>query len=48
MKAALVGSSLTVPVQDGSLLLGTWQQIVLRELDIRGGRSRTVVVTVAG
>jgi len=48
VKAALVGPSLTVPVEDGSLLLGTWQQIVLLELDIHGGRSRTVTVTVAG
>ena len=48
VKASLVGPSLTVPVEDGSLVLGTWQQIVLLELDIRGGRSRTVMVTVVG
>jgi secondary thiamine-phosphate synthase enzyme len=48
VKASLVGPSLTVPVEERALRLGTWQQIVLLELDIRGGRSRTVVVTVAG
>lgn len=46
VKAALVGPSLTVPVENGDLLLGTWQQIVLLELDIHGGRQRTVIVTV--
>jgi len=48
VKAALVGPDLTVPVADGELLLGTWQQIALLELDIHGGRNRTVVVTVSG
>lgn len=48
VKAALVGPSLTVPVEGGELLLGTWQQVVLLELDIHGGRTRTVIVTVSG
>ena len=47
VKAALVGPSLTVPVENGEILLGTWQQIVLLELDIHGGRQRTIVVTVS-
>jgi secondary thiamine-phosphate synthase enzyme len=47
IRAALVGPDLTVPVRNGSLLLGTWQQIVLVELDLRG-RSRTVHLTVTG
>lgn len=48
VKAALVGPSLTVPVQDGILVLGTWQQIVVLELDTRPRHDRRVVVTVMG
>jgi len=48
VKAALVGPSLTVPVENGQLLCGTWQQIVLLELDVNAGRKRTVVCTVTG
>lgn len=47
IRAALLGPDLTVPVRNGRLLLGTWQQIVLVELDLRG-RSRKVHLTVAG
>jgi secondary thiamine-phosphate synthase enzyme len=47
IRASIVGSDLTAPVRNGSLLLGTWQQIVLVELDLRG-RSRTVHITVSG
>lgn len=48
VKAALVGPSLTVPVEDGALLCGMWQQIVLLELDVNAGRARSVVCTVTG
>jgi len=48
VKAALVGPSITVPVEDGSLMCGTWQQLVLLELDVNAGRQRTVVCTVTG
>jgi secondary thiamine-phosphate synthase enzyme len=48
VKAALVGPSLTVPVIDGRLGCGTWQQIVLLELDVRSSRQRTIYVTVHG
>ncbi len=48
VKASVVGPSLSVPVADGELLLGTWQQIVFLELDIRSSRRRTIVVTVTG
>jgi secondary thiamine-phosphate synthase enzyme len=48
VKAALVGPSLTVPVADGHLMCGTWQQIVLLELDVNAGRKRTIVCTVSG
>jgi secondary thiamine-phosphate synthase enzyme len=47
VRAALLGPSLTVPVHGGNLLLGTWQQVILVELDIRP-RSRTIYVTVSG
>jgi secondary thiamine-phosphate synthase enzyme len=48
VKAALVGPSLTVPISGGSLMCGTWQQIVLLELDVNAGRERTVVCTLVG
>jgi secondary thiamine-phosphate synthase enzyme len=48
VKAALVGASLTIPVENGNLLCGTWQQIVLLELDVNAGRERTVICTVTG
>jgi secondary thiamine-phosphate synthase enzyme len=47
LQATLLGPSLTVPVRDGKPLLGTWQQIIHLECDIRP-RERTVVVTVLG
>ncbi len=47
VKASLVGPSLSVPFVDGVLTLGTWQQIVFVELDIRP-RRREVVVQVLG
>jgi secondary thiamine-phosphate synthase enzyme len=47
LQATLLGPGLTVPLRDGQLLLGTWQQIVLLECDIRP-RERTIVVTVLG
>ena len=47
LQATLLGPSLTVPIADGKLALGTWQQIFHLECDVRG-RQRTVVVTVIG
>ncbi|MCL6504336.1 MAG: secondary thiamine-phosphate synthase enzyme YjbQ [Pirellulales bacterium] len=47
LQATLLGPSLSVPVRDGRLVLGTWQQIIHLECDIRP-RERTVVVTVLG
>ncbi len=46
VKASCIGPSLTVPVANGALMCGTWQQVVLVELDVRPGRKRTIVVTV--
>lgn len=48
VKAALVGPSITVPVENGQLRCGTWQQLVLLELDVNAGRNRKVVCTVTG
>ena len=45
VKASCIGPSLTVPIANGALMCGTWQQVVLVELDVRPGRKRTVVVT---
>jgi secondary thiamine-phosphate synthase enzyme len=47
LQATLLGPSLSVPVADGKPLLGTWQQIMHLECDVRP-RRRTVVVTVMG
>jgi secondary thiamine-phosphate synthase enzyme len=47
LQATLLGPSLTVPLQRGRLVLGTWQQIVHLECDVKP-RQRTVVVTVLG
>src|SRR5881394_1251003 len=35
VRAALLGPSLSVPIVDGKLTLGTWQQIMLLEMDTR-------------
>jgi secondary thiamine-phosphate synthase enzyme len=48
VKAALVGPSLTLPVAESDLMCGTWQQVVLLELDVNAGRERTIVCTVIG
>ena len=47
LQATLLGPSLSVPVADGKPVLGTWQQIMHLECDVRP-RRRTVVVTVMG
>ena len=47
LQATLLGPSVTVPVAEGKLVLGTWQQIFHLECDVRG-RRRTIVVTVIG
>jgi secondary thiamine-phosphate synthase enzyme len=47
LQATLVGPSLVLPVTDGRPNLGTWQQIVHLECDVRA-RQRSVVLTVSG
>ena len=46
LRSALLGTSLTVPVVDGRLILGTWQQILFIDFDIRPRRRRLVVQIV--
>ena len=47
LQATLMGPSLTVPVADGKLVLGTWQQLFHLECDVKP-RDREIVVTVQG
>jgi secondary thiamine-phosphate synthase enzyme len=47
IRATLMGPGITVPVADGKLVLGTWQQIVIIDHDNRS-RSRKVFVQVMG
>jgi secondary thiamine-phosphate synthase enzyme len=47
VRASLVGPSLTVPFKNKSLMLGTWQQIVLIEMDTRP-RERKIVLQIVG
>ncbi len=44
IKAAMLGPGETIPVRNGRLLLGTWQAIMIVDLD--GPRRRRVIVTV--
>ncbi|MFX1485840.1 MAG: secondary thiamine-phosphate synthase enzyme YjbQ [Promethearchaeota archaeon] len=46
-RAAILGPSLTVPFVDKRLTLGTWQQIVFVELDVRP-RNRRLMVQIMG
>jgi secondary thiamine-phosphate synthase enzyme len=47
LQATLLGPSLTVPIADGKLMLGTWQQIFHLECDVRG-REPKVIITILG
>ena len=47
VRASLVGPSLALPVVEGRIPLGTWQQVVLLDFDTRA-RERQVVVNVVG
>jgi len=47
LQATMLGPSLTVPIKDGKLVLGTWQQIFHLECDIKP-RRRTIMVTAVG
>jgi secondary thiamine-phosphate synthase enzyme len=47
VRASLIGPSIALPVTDGRIPLGTWQQVVFMELDTRG-RQRQLSVTIIG
>ncbi len=47
LQSALLGTSFTVPVVEGKLTLGTWQQIVLIDCDTRP-RKRKITVQILG
>ena len=47
LRASFMGTSLCVPVADGKLQLGTWQQIVLVDFDVRP-RVRSYVIQLLG
>ena len=47
IKSSLLGSSVNIPIQNGRLLMGTWQGIYLCEHRNRGG-VRNLVITVLG
>ena len=47
VRAALLGPSLTVPFVDRHLMLGTWQQIIYVDFDVRP-RSRQIILQVMG
>ncbi len=47
VRAALLGPSLSLPVVDGELVLGSWQQITYCDFDNRS-RSRRLIVQIVG
>ena len=47
VRSALLGPSLHIPVIDGKLILGTWQQIVLLDFDNRP-RKRQIIMQILG
>lgn len=47
LQATLLGPSLSVPIRDGKLMLGTWQQVFHLECDVKP-RRRTIAITVLG
>lgn len=47
IRASLLGPSLSIPIVDGKLTLGTWQQIILVDFDTRS-RTRTVICQIIG
>lgn len=47
VRASLLGPSLTVPIKDGRVIRGTWQQLAFMELDV-SHRNRVLFITVIG
>lgn len=42
--SSLIGTSISVPVEDGQLVLGTWQRVILIEFD--GPKQREIIITL--
>ena len=47
VRASLIGPGLTIPFRNHSLLLGTWQQIVLLEMDMKP-RQLSILIQIMG
>jgi secondary thiamine-phosphate synthase enzyme len=47
LRASLFGPSLAIPIENGRMLLGTWQQVVLLDFDNRP-RTREIIVQLMG
>jgi len=47
IRASIIGPSISVPIHNGSLVLGTWQQIVVVDFDNRS-RRRNIAVQIVG
>jgi len=47
VRASIIGPSITVPFTNGRLTLGTWQQLVFMELDVRR-RKRSLILQIIG
>jgi secondary thiamine-phosphate synthase enzyme len=47
MRSTLLGQSLVLPISDGKIMLGQWQDIFLVEFDVRP-RTRTLIVQIQG
>jgi secondary thiamine-phosphate synthase enzyme len=47
IRASMLGPSLTVPFVDGEMTLGTWQQIIFIDFDVRS-RTRKLIVQIMG
>jgi secondary thiamine-phosphate synthase enzyme len=47
IRSALIKPFLTVPIENGKLVLGTWQQVVIVDFDTRA-RTREIIVKVSG
>jgi len=47
IRASLIGPSITIPIKEGKLVHGTWQQIVFIELDT-SQRERSIIIQIVG
>lgn len=47
VRSSLIGPSITIPIIHSKLTLGTWQQVVLLEMDTRS-RNRTIILQIMG